>query len=94
MSPFTSFVEDCIKRIENPKDKLFKIGTNGAYKIVRHITGNGVIGLEVKEKAGMEKSSNIFALKDYVGVVDAQVLSDCVKTDWREYRKAILGRAK
>jgi hypothetical protein len=35
--------------------------------------------------------SNIFALKDYVGVVSAEVLSDYVKTDWREYRKTILG---
>jgi hypothetical protein len=34
---------------------------------------------------------NIFALKDYVGVVGAEVLSDYVKADWREYRKALLG---
>ena len=34
--------------------------------------------------------SDTFALKDYVGVVSAEVLSDYVKTDWREYRKALL----
>jgi len=27
-------------------------------------------------------------LKDHVGVIGAEVLSDYVKTDWREYRKA------
>jgi len=36
--------------------------------------------------------SNIFALKDFVGVVDAQVLSDYVKTDWKDYRNQLLGR--
>lgn len=30
----------------------------------------------------------------HVGVVDAQVLSDYVKTDWRDYRNQLLGKAK
>ena len=29
-----------------------------------------------------------------LSVVDAQVLSDYVKTDWRDYRERILGKAR
>jgi len=38
-----------------------------------------------------EVFSNVFVLKDSVGVVDAQVLNDYVKTDWRDYRSQLLG---
>lgn len=36
--------------------------------------------------------SNIFALKVFVGVVDASTLSDYGKTDWKDYRDRILGK--
>ena len=38
--------------------------------------------------------SNIFALKDFVGVVDASTLSDYVKTDWKDYKEKILAKTK
>jgi hypothetical protein len=61
---------------------------------VRYVTGQWPHWFRSQGESWYGKVfSNIFALKDYVGVVSAEVLSDYVKTDWREYRKALLGKA-
>jgi len=94
LAPFTKLVLDYLQLIENPEDKLFNIGRNRAYKIVRYVTGQWPHWFRSQGESWYGKVfSNIFALKDYVGVVSAEVLSDYVKTDWREYRKALLGKA-
>jgi integrase len=94
LAPFTKLVLDYLQLIENPQDKLFNIGRNRAYKIVRYVTGQWPHWFRSQGESWYGKVfSNIFALKDYVGVVSAEVLSDYVKTDWREYRKALLGKA-
>jgi integrase len=94
LAPFTKLVLEYLQLIENPEDKLFNIGRNRAYKIVRFITGQWPHWFRSQGESWYGKVfSNIFALKDYVGVVSAEVLSDYVKTDWREYRKALLGKA-
>ena len=36
----------------------------------------------------------VFALKDFVGVVDASTLSDYVKTYWKDYKDRILEKTK
>jgi integrase len=93
LAPFTKLVLEYLQLIENPEDKLFPIGRNRAYKIVRYVTGQWPHWFRSQGESWYGKVfSNIFALKDYVGVVSAEVLSDYVKTDWREYRKAILGK--
>ncbi|MDW8023429.1 MAG: site-specific integrase [Nitrososphaerota archaeon] len=92
LAPFTKLVLEYLKLVENPEDKLFNIGRNRAYKIVRYVTGQWCHWFRSQGESWFGKVfSNIFALKDYVGVVSAEVLSDYVKTDWREYRKALLG---
>jgi integrase len=92
LAPFTNLVLDYLKLIENSEDKLFNFGRNRAYKIVRYVTGQWPHWFRSQGESWYGKVfSNIFALKDYVGVVSAEVLSDYVKTDWREYRKALLG---
>jgi len=94
LASFTSLVLDYLKLVENPEDKLFNFGRNRAYKIVRYVTGQWCHWFRSQGESWYGKVfSNIFALKDYVGVVSAEVLSDYVKTDWREYRKALLGKA-
>ena len=94
LAPFTRLVLDYLGLIENPEDKLFNFGRNRAYKIVRYITGQWCHWFRSQGESWFGKVfSNIFALKDYVGVVSAEVLSDYVKTDWREYRKTLLGKA-
>jgi integrase len=94
LAPFTKLVLDYLQLIENPENKLFNIGRNRAYKIVRYVTGQWPHWFRSQGESWYGKVfSNIFALKDYVGVVSAEVLSDYVKTDWREYRKALLGKA-
>ena len=92
LAPFTKLVLEYLQLIENSEDKLFNIGRNRAYKIVRYVTGQWPHWFRSQGESWYGKVfSNIFALKDYVGVVSAEVLSDYVKTDWREYRKALLG---
>ncbi|MCS7123935.1 MAG: site-specific integrase [Candidatus Bathyarchaeota archaeon] len=92
LAPFTKLVLEYLKLIKNPEDKLFNFGRNRAYKIVRYVTGQWPHWFRSQGESWFGKVfSNIFALKDYVGVVSAEVLSDYVKTDWREYRKALLG---
>ncbi|MGB9915626.1 MAG: hypothetical protein ACPLOC_08815 [Candidatus Bathyarchaeales archaeon] len=92
LTPFTKLVLEYLELIENPEDKLFSIGRNRAYKIVRYVTGQWPHWFRSQGESWFGKVfSNIFALKDYVGIVSAEVLSDYVKTDWREYRKALLG---
>jgi len=92
LAPFTKLALDYLQLIENPEDKLFNIGRNRAYKIVRYVTGQWPHWFRSQGESWFGKVfSNIFALKDYVGVVSAEVLSDYVKTDWREYRKQLLG---
>lgn len=93
LAPFTHLVLDYLKLVENPEDKLFNFGRNRAFKIVRYVTGQWPHWFRSQGESWYGKVfSNIFALKDYVGVVSAEVLSDYVKTDWREYRKALLGK--
>ena len=94
LASFTKLVLEYLNFIENPEDKLFKFGRNRAYKIVRYVTGQWPHWFRSQGESWYGKVfSNIFALKDFVGVVSAEVLSDYVKTDWREYRKALLGKA-
>ena len=93
LAPFTKLVLNYLNRIENPEDKLFPIGRNRAYKIVRYVTGQWPHWFRSQGESWYGKAfSNIFALKDFVGVVSAEVLSDYVKTDWRMFRKALLGK--
>ncbi|MEM3000502.1 MAG: hypothetical protein QXX34_08275 [Candidatus Bathyarchaeia archaeon] len=93
LAPFTKLILEYLELIENPEDKLFNFGRNRAYKIVCYVTGQWPHWFRSEGESWFGKVfSNIFALKDYVGVVSAEVLSDYVKTDWREYRKALLGR--
>lgn len=91
LAPFTKLVLEYLELVENPEDKLFNFGRNRAYKIVRYVTGQWPHWFRSQGESWYGKVfSNIFALKDYVGVVSAEVLSDYVKTDWREYKKALL----
>ena len=93
LSPFTHFVTEYLTILRDPEVKLFKFGRHRAWQIVRFITGKWCHYFRSQGESWYGKIfSNIFALKDFVGVVDASTLSDYVKTDWKDYRDRILGR--
>jgi integrase len=95
LAPFTRFVTEYLDRLTDPGENLFKFGRHRAWQIVHFITAKWCHYFRSQGESWYGKIfSNIFALKDFVGVVDAQVLSDYVKTDWRDYRDRILGKTK
>ena len=95
MSLFTQFVAEYLNRLSDPEEKLFKFGRHRAWQIVSFITGKWCHYFRIQGESWYGKIfSNIFALKDFVGVVDASTLSDYVKTDWKDYRDRILGKTK
>lgn len=82
LAPFTKLVLEYLELLENHEDKLFNFGRNRAYKIVRYVAGQWCHWFRSQGESLFGKVfSNIFALKDYVGVVSTEVLSDYVKTD-------------
>ena len=95
LAPFTQFVVEYLNLLTDPKAKLFRFGRHRAWQIVRFITGKWCHYFRSQGESWYGKIfSNIFALKDFVGVVDASTLSDYVKTDWRDYRAEILRKPK
>jgi len=95
LAPFTQFVTEYLTRLINAETKLFEFGRHRAWQIVRFVTGKWCHYFRSQGESWYGKIfSNIFALKDFVGVVDASTLSDYVKTDWKDYRDMILGKTK
>ena len=95
LAPFTRFVNEYLERLSNPEANLFKFGRHRAWQIVHYITGKWCHYFRSQGESWYGKIfSNIFALKDFVGVVDTSTLSDYVKTDWKEYRDRMLGKTK
>ena len=94
LAKFTELVMEYLRML--PEDaKLFEFKRRRAWQIVRHITGKWCHYFRSQGESWYGKVfSNIFALKDFVGVVDASTLSDYVKTDWKDYRDRILGKTK
>ena len=95
LAPFTQYVTEYLKRLNDSNQKLFNFGRHRAWQIVRCITGKWCHYFRSQGESWYGKVfPNIFALKDFVGVVDASTLSDYVKTDWRDYRAEMLGKTK
>jgi len=95
LGTFTKFVTEYLNRLKDADEKLFTFGRHRAWQIVHFITGKWCHYFRSQGESWYGKIfSNIFALKDFVGVVDASTLSDYVKTDWKDYRDRILGKTE
>jgi integrase len=95
LAPFTQFVVEYLSLLSDQEAKLFRFGRHRAWQIVQFTTGKWCHYFRSQGESWYGKIfSNIFALKDFVGVVDASTLGDYVKTDWKDYRDRILGKRK
>lgn len=93
---FTELIEDYVQTVSNPKAKLFSFGRHRAWQIVNYITGEWCHWFRSQAESyyGKYVYTSAFALRDFVGVTDIESLGPYVKTSWRDYENALLGKPK
>ncbi len=93
LSRFTEFVQEYLELINEPKDKLFKFKRHRAWQIVNSVTGQWCHWFRSQAESyyGKYVFNTPFALRDFVGVSDIESLGSYVKTEWKDYRRKLLG---
>ena len=95
LSRFAEFVQECLRLINEPKDKLFKFKRHRAWQIVNFVTGQWCHWFRSQAESyyGKYVFNTPFALRDFVGVSDIESLGPYVKTQWRDYQSKLLGKS-
>jgi len=93
LSKFTRLVQEYLNLLCETREKLFKFKRHRAWQIVNFVTGEWCHWFRSQAESyyGKYVFNTPFALRDFVGVSDIESLGPYVKTQWRDYKKELLG---
>jgi len=96
LSKFTRLVLDYLNLLSDPKAKLFNFKRHRAWQIVNYVTGEWCHWFRSQAESyyGKYVFNTPFALRDFVGISDIESLGPYVKTEWRDYKDQLLGKAQ